>query len=215
MSSPDILLFDLGGVLLDINFDRVYASWARSASCDMMDIFGKMPRETFDRYQIGAIDDTTFYAEMIEALGIGISEEDFFEGWNKVFVGEKNGIYDTVFCGEVLGIYDTLVLATKKRFPLYLLSNTNPSHYEYFSRRFAGLLKHFKWKFISSTIGLLKPDPAIFHLVAREIGVTMDRIMFFDDTIENVEGAKACGLQAVHVTSQATVIETISGLSRP
>jgi putative hydrolase of the HAD superfamily len=61
-------------------------------------------------------------------------------------------------------------------------------------------------------MGLRKPEPAAFRHIEREIGVPAHRILFFDDSLQNVEGARACGLQAVHVTSDETVRETIAAL---
>jgi len=66
--------------------------------------------------------------------------------------------------------------------------------------------------FTSCDIGLRKPEAAAFAHIVSEIGVPASRILFFDDTLENVEGARACGLQAVHVTSDETVKETLAGL---
>ena len=56
---------------------------------------------------------------------------------------------------------------------------------------------------MSSTIGLRKPEAEAYDYVVRAIGVSANRIVFFDDTVENIEGARARGLQAVHVKSGA------------
>ncbi len=66
---------------------------------------------------------------------------------------------------------------------------------------FADVLGHFEDVFVSSTIGLRKPDPAAFDHVVRAIRLPAQRIVFFDDLIENVEAARSCGLRAVHVRS--------------
>ena len=64
---------------------------------------------------------------------------------------------------------------------------------------------NFRKIFVSSTIRLRKPDAAAFQFVVEEIGVPASRIVFFDDSLANVEGARACGLQAVLVKSPADV----------
>ncbi|MEI9885126.1 MAG: HAD-IA family hydrolase [Rhizomicrobium sp.] len=78
--------------------------------------------------------------------------------------------------------------------------------------RFADGLKPFRKIFVSSTIGLRKPDKAAFDHVCREIGVPAARILFFDDALENVEGARRAGLQAVHVRSNADVAAALAAL---
>ncbi len=61
------------------------------------------------------------------------------------------------------------------------------------------MLAHFRKVFVSSTIGLRKPDCAAFDHVVAEMGVPASAVLFFDDTFENVEGARAAGLMAEHV----------------
>ena len=58
-------------------------------------------------------------------------------------------------------------------------------------------------------MGSRKPDRAAFEHVAREIGVPAGRVLFFDDLEENVEGARATGMQAVLVRSPADVAEAL------
>ena len=74
------------------------------------------------------------------------------------------------------------------------------------------MLAHFRKVFTSYEMGSRKPEPAAFAHIATEIGVPAERILFFDDTLGNVEGGRACGLQAVDVVSDETVRETIADL---
>jgi glucose-1-phosphatase len=79
-------------------------------------------------------------------------------------------------------------------------------------RSFQSILANFKEVFVSSTIRLRKPDAAAYDHVVKAIGVPAQRIVFFDDVIENVEGARAGGLQAVHVRSSADVAQAFDAL---
>jgi putative hydrolase of the HAD superfamily len=54
---------------------------------------------------------------------------------------------------------------------------------------------------VSSEIGKRKPEPAAFHTISCEIGVKPENILFFDDSLENIVGAKKVGMQTVHVKS--------------
>lgn len=65
---------------------------------------------------------------------------------------------------------------------------------------------------MSSDIGRRKPEPAAFAAVLSEIGLPPQRILFFDDTQENVEGARCAGMRAVHVKSPANVKDALGGL---
>jgi putative hydrolase of the HAD superfamily len=98
------------------------------------------------------------------------------------------------------------------RLPLYAFSNTNQPHVEYFSKQYADVLGHFRELFLSSTIGLRKPDAAAFDHVVKAIGAPASRIVFFDDLADNIAGARACGLTAVHVTSPDDVAKAFAAL---
>ena len=91
-------------------------------------------------------------------------------------------------------------------------SNTNNAHVEYFSQAYADVLGHFRDIFVSSSIGLRKPDAAAYDHVVKAIGVPADRIVFFDDLAENIEGARARGLTAVHVTAPDDVGKALAAL---
>jgi len=83
---------------------------------------------------------------------------------------------------------------------------------EYFSIAYAGILGHFRELFLSSTIGLRKPDAAAYDHVIKAIGAPAGRIVFFDDLAENIEGARASGLTAIHVKSAADVASALEAL---
>ena len=98
------------------------------------------------------------------------------------------------------------------RMPLYAFSNTNRPHVEHFSKAYAEVLGHFREMFLSSTIGLRKPDAAAYDHVVKAIGAPASRVVFFDDLAENVEAARAYGLKAVHVKSSADVADALDAL---
>ena len=104
------------------------------------------------------------------------------------------------------------MLFRSTRVPLYAFSNTNRPHVEYFSLVYADVLGHFREIFLSSTIGLRKPDAAAYDHVVMAIGIPANRIVFFDDLAENIAGARARGLTAVHVTSPNDVAQALAAL---
>jgi HAD superfamily hydrolase (TIGR01549 family) len=200
--SADALLFDLGRVVLDIDFSKTLSCWAGHAGCDAADIAGRISSrdEIYLRHETGEISDAEFFASLRAALGIGISDAQFLEGWNAIFAGE-------------MPVMAALLARAAKRLPLYAFSNTNVPHIEHFSRVYAEVLRHFREIFLSSTIGLRKPDAAAYDHVVKAIGVPAQRIVFFDDLAENIEGARACGLTAVHVTAPDDVAKALAALA--
>jgi putative hydrolase of the HAD superfamily len=198
--SADALLFDLGRVVLDIDFSRAMACWARHGGCDVADITARFSGgEAIRQYESGKIDDATYFAHLRNMLGVDITHEQLLEGWNAIFVGEMPGIAP-------------LLKRAAKRLPLYALSNTNPPHIAHFSRVHADVLRHFREMYLSSTIGLLKPDRAAYDHVVKTIGAPASRVVFFDDLADNIAGARAYGLSAVHVKSSEDVARALTAL---
>jgi FMN phosphatase YigB (HAD superfamily) len=196
----DALLFDLGRVVIDIDFNKTVECWAGHAGCEPGDLIGRFARdELYHRHEKGEISDAKFFEGLRASLGIGLSDAQFLEGWNAIFAGEMPGIAP-------------LLARASKRLPLYAMSNTNAAHVEHFSQAYAGLLGHFREIFLSSTIGLRKPDPEAYDHVVRAISLPARRIVFFDDLAENIEGARARGLMTVHVTSPDVVAEALAAL---
>ncbi|HTO67306.1 MAG TPA: HAD-IA family hydrolase [Bradyrhizobium sp.] len=198
--SADVLLFDLGRVVLDIDFSRAIVIWASRAGCAPTDILSRFVRdEAYRRHETGQISDADYFATLRASLGIAISDDHFLEGWNAIFTGEMPGIADHL-------------ARAANHLPLYAFSNTNGAHVAHFTVAYAPLLGHFRQLYLSSTIGVRKPDKAAYDHVVGAIGVPASRILFFDDSAENVEGARACGLQAVHVSSSEDVATALAAL---
>ncbi|QIG92266.1 MULTISPECIES: HAD family hydrolase [unclassified Bradyrhizobium] len=199
-TSVDVLLFDIGRVVLDISLDKAMTHWAQHAGCAPADLAGRfVVDDSYKHHEIGRIDDATFFTSLRRSLGVELTDAQFLEGWNSIFTGEMPGIAP-------------LLAAAARRMPLYAFSNTNPAHVAHFSVAYAELLSHFRTVFLSSNIGLRKPDAAAYDHVIEAIGVPASRILFFDDLAANIEGARARGLQAIHVTSTDDVARALTAL---
>jgi putative hydrolase of the HAD superfamily len=196
----DALLFDLGRVVIDVDFTRVLACWAGHAGCEPSEIAARYaPDAAYFDHERGKISDEAFFDSLRRSLGIAITDEQFLEGWNSTFVGEMDGIVP-------------LLERASQHLPLYAFSNTNRAHVETFTKIYADVLKPFRELYLSSTIGLRKPDAEAFDHVVKAMGVPASRIVFFDDLAENIEGARARGLKAVHVTSVSDIADALTAL---
>jgi FMN phosphatase YigB (HAD superfamily) len=198
--AADALLFDLGRVVIEIDFNKALACWAGHAGCEAGDIARRFVRaEAYRHHEIGKISDAAYFGSLRASLGIDLSDAQLLEGWNAIFAGEMPGIAP-------------LLERAAESLPLYAFSNTNSAHVEHFSQAYADVLGHFREMFLSSAIGLRKPDAEAYDHVVKAIGVPAERIVFFDDLAENIEGARARGLTAVHVTSPDDVAEALAAL---
>lgn len=194
----DALLFDLGGVLVKIDFDRVLQRWAELAGVGFSQVKSRFDHgEAYQRHERGEIDAAAYFQSLRTALGIRLSDEDFADGWARVFGPE---IEETV----------ALLPRLAERVPLHLFSNTNVTHQRYWSVRYAQALQPIERRFVSCEMGMRKPERASFEHVARALGVPPGRILFLDDTEANIEGAKAAGVPTVWVRSPADVAEAVA-----
>lgn len=194
----DALVFDFGGVLIEIDFDRVFARWAELAGVEPAAIKQRFDHGVaYQQHERGEIDAAAYFQSLRGTLGIDLSDADFADGWQRVFGAE---------------IAPTVALLPKlaARIPVYLFSNTNPMHYRYWSQRYARALQPIRRHFISCEMGTRKPEHASFEQVSRAIGVPPGRMLFFDDTAANVAGAKAAGVPTVWVRSPADVESAVA-----
>src|SRR6188768_1611680 len=92
-SSADALLFDIGRVVLDIDFNKAVACWAGHAGCAPADLAARFVREeAYRHHEIGRIDDAAYFESLRQSLGIKLSDAQLLEGWNAIFIGEMPGI---------------------------------------------------------------------------------------------------------------------------
>jgi glucose-1-phosphatase len=201
-AGADALLFDLGRVVIDIDFNLAFAKWAEYACCDQAVIAQRFSYDdAYKRHERGEIDADEYFTALRLALGVEIPDTQLLEGWNAIFIGEMPGI-------------SPLLADAARRFPLYAFSNSNREHELCWSRRFTGVLRYFHEIYVSSTIGLRKPEAEAYNYVVKAIGTSAERIVFFDDVLENVDAARACGLQAFQVKSAADVADAVAKIAR-
>jgi HAD superfamily hydrolase (TIGR01509 family) len=187
------LLFDLGGVLIDVDFARVLEHWQPISRLSPQELKAAFQLDLpYEQHERGEITATEYFAYLAVKLQLQDDPMRITEGWNAIFGDE---------------ITETLLLAqaASAHIPCYVFSNTNPTHQAAWTARYPRVIKSFERIFVSSEMGCRKPERHAFEYVARAMNVPPNAIMFFDDHAGNVEGAAAAGLQAVHVRGPADV----------
>ncbi len=96
-------------------------------------------------------------------------------------------------------------MALKPRIKVGLVSNAYPETRASLERRFPHFYHMFDLTIFSAEVGLAKPDPRIYRMALEGLGVQPGEAVFVDDFIENVEGARAVGMQAVHFKNSLQV----------
>ncbi len=179
----DVLLFDLGGVLIHFaGFEELRR--LLPGSLDVSTIRQRwIDEETVHVFERGDIGAEEFARRLIGEWGLELEPEAFlreFESWAR---GPYEGAGD-------------LLEAVHKDFRIGCLSNSNELHT---ARHRDAVGRYVDHQFFSNEIGLAKPDPKIFDYAIRSLGTPPRRIAFFDDTAVNVEAAAKVGMDA-HLT---------------
>ena len=192
-SKPRALLFDLGGVVIDIDFDRAFHAWQPISRLSFQEIKRAFKFDAqYERHERGEITGSEYFEHLSLTLGLNGTRHQIAAGWNAIYVRE---ISETA---EILR-------AVRAHVPCYAFTNTNATHLTACLSLFNNLTNSFDRVFASNEIGLRKPERRAFEHIAHAISIPVASIMFFDDLIANVDGATVAGLQAVHVGSPGDV----------
>ena len=197
------LLFDLGGVIVDIERQRCVDAFAKLGLQNPDSYFGLYGQNgVFKAIEEGTINTETFHAELHKALPPGVSDYQI----------------DTAFQKFIVGIpvhrLEALRRLRCEGYGIYVLSNTNPIMWHgVIAREFGkeGLRRedYFDGIVTSFEARSLKPSPAIFRYTAENLGIDPAETLFFDDSATNVEAAKEFGFNAVEVTPGTEFIDYI------
>ncbi len=194
------LLFDIGEVVIRIDWTRAFASWAQASGMPPERLAARFaPDGAYRAFERGEITAPEYYAALRRQLGIDVGDDAMQAGWNAIFAGLQAPVIDTI-------------RRWRERVPVFAFSNTNRVHRQCLMRLYADEMALFTHFFDSSEIGARKPEAAAFETVIASIGQPAQRILFFDDLADNVAGARAAGLQAVRVTRVEDVTEALAGI---
>jgi putative hydrolase of the HAD superfamily len=192
-SRIDAFLFDFGGVVVSIDFQRAFAAWAAAAGAPVAALAARFTFDAhYEAHECGTLDSARYFESLRTSLGVALADEVLLAGWNEIFLEPMPGIA-------------ALLRSLAQQRPLYLFSNTNRAHHACWSRQYRDVLAPFSGIFCSHELGLRKPSVESFEAVAARAGVPVERMVFFDDLDENVRGARAAGLQAFHVTTTGEI----------
>ena len=196
------LIFDLGGVILDLSVDHTLQSFAKLSDLPkerVQDLYVKAPG--FLEYEKGLIDDATFRDFVRQTFAIQAADAAIDECWNAMLRG-------------IPALKLDLLLRLQNEFRVFLLSNTNAIHLEYINGQMLpkdsgdnSLDRYYHKAYYSHRMKKRKPDAEIFEQVLEENNLLPEETLFLDDYAVNIEGAKALGIKTIHVTSPHLILD--------
>ena len=183
---PELLLFDLGGVLVEFAGPTELGTHLRwpSSPALILDRWIQCPHTS--AFERGDLTPEEWADRFIVDWDVDLTREEFlakFTTWSRRILPGARELLDEL----------------RPRYRLAALSNSNALHWERNAHEL-GLLDLFEFAISSHQVGVMKPDLAIYHhAVARAAVSSPDAIMFFDDLEGNVQAARAVGLRARQV----------------
>ncbi len=174
-------LFDLGNVL--VRFDHLEAARKITAGTGvsphaLFKLFFESPLVV--AHDEGRISTEEFYRAVREEIGLALPYERFLEVWNDIFAEDPR-------MTELVGLL-------ARRFPCYLISNTNRPHFEHL-RSICPLLDRLHGHILSYEVGHLKPHPAMYERALEIADVPAGEILYVEDRTDLIEAAKPFGFQ--------------------
>jgi FMN phosphatase YigB (HAD superfamily) len=192
------IIFDWGGVITDIDFTLTVEAF-RKLGCDSFDdFFNKHPQnDTFKKFEAGQIGPQSIYEILREAIGLNVTEEQLKEAWCAMLLDTPRERIE-------------LLRKLGEQYNIYLLSNTNIIHVEYYlevlNRTYTLDFKSlFKKVYYSHEIGMRKPDIKIFKLVIGDNNLDPAKTLFIDDTEINTIAAAKAGMRVIYLTEGLTM----------
>ncbi|HEY1038980.1 MAG TPA: HAD family phosphatase [Bacteroidia bacterium] len=201
MSAIKNIIFDLGGVLLNIDYNRTQQAFEAIGIEKFEAIYSQAAQsKLFDRYETGQMQEDDFLGQLLSYVPGHIRQQHVKDAWNNMLLD---------FPQERMH----LLMELKKGYRTFLLSNTNETHISAFEKIIEKQLgiktldPLFEKVYFSSRIKKRKPDAEIFEYVLKENGLKKEETVFFDDSVQHIKGAESIGLKSILVQSPKTILD--------
>lgn len=203
------IIFDLGGVLLNINPLLSLNKFASLSGVSRDVLKNRLEHErVFEKFDTGSISPDEFRSDLCRIMGKKVTNAEIDHAWNMLLLD---------FPLHRVRMLQQL----RKNYRIYLLSNTNSIHFIQYTREFyekygIQMPDLFDKLFVSYEIGIHKPDEGIYTHVLRAEGLNPKECVFIDDSLPNVEAAAKLGIAGIHITGENDVTDFFeSGKLKP
>jgi len=190
------IIFDLGGVIIDIDHYRTAEEFKKLGVPDFIDHFSHTKQhEMFDLHEKGLISDEEFRSRVCRELKISVSTEQFDYAWNAILIGIPKERIE-------------LLLNLRNKYRIFMLSNTNSIHMiwmDYYLKNNYAINSYkeiFEKAHFSFEVGMRKPDLEIFDYVLKDSDLNPSKTLFVEDTLKNIEAAEKVGIRTLLISKE-------------
>ena len=189
-----LYIFDLGNVIVDIDFNRVLGTWSDLSRIPLATLKQHFTMgEAFHQHERGEISDGAFAEAMCHEMNMPLSYEQFAHGWQAVFVALRP---------DVIAIMQKL---REQGHRVVVLSNTNCLHTTFWPEEYPQIRAAADRVYLSQEMGMRKPEARIYQRVLQSEGFSAQDAVFFDDNADNIAGAEQLGITSILVTGNETI----------
>jgi FMN phosphatase YigB (HAD superfamily) len=180
----DLVLFDLGGVLIELG--GVASLQEMAAMVSEEEVWHRwLASPWVRRFERGHCSASEFSRGVVGEWGLAVSPTRFLEIFRQWPIGPFAGAPE-------------LIAEVRRSVPIGCLSNTNTLHWDYQSSQWP-MLSTFDFRFLSFELGLVKPDQEMFRTVADRLPVSPERVLYIDDVALNSDAARSFGFRSQQV----------------
>jgi len=187
------IIFDLGGVILNLAVENTHREFARLSGLPLAEIKTRVHHgKYFHEYERGLISDAEFRNHLRQSLQLQISDAELDKAWNAMLL-------------DIPAERFALLEQLKQTHRVFLLSNTNEIHRQCFNSIVfqasgkSSIDHYFHQAYFSHVLNLSKPDVTIYQHVLTEQNLLPHETVFLDDNVDNIAGAAKAGLHTFHV----------------
>ena len=204
MNDPhiDAVVFDIGNVLLDWDARRVYRPLGMSDD----EIAAFFERVDFHGWNLEQ-DRGRSFAEGVDELAQRFPSD-------RALITRYDTHWTDSVVGPIQGTVEILQSLIDQDVPVHAITNFSAEKYAGERERFP-FLNQFGVTVVSGAEKCIKPDPAIYNTLLARAGLAAERTVFIDDSLPNVEGARAVGMHAIHFTTPSDLREALRSFQLP
>ena len=192
MKNIENIIFDLGGVILDIDYNHTRKGFEDIGVTNFDEMYSQAnANQLFQKLETGHISNDAFFKELGSVTNLGLTPQEIRTAWDAMLLEFRESSLE--FLNKIKPKYNT-----------YLFSNTNFIHMEAFHKIFHTKERdrpfndYFDKAFYSCEIGLRKPDAESYQWILNHLNIKADKTLFIDDSYQNIEAAKGVGMQTVY-----------------